>query len=275
MATTTVDSVFLELPKRALVLSVALHVTVPLMFLTLNFLDGKGWLPFGQKKNLVKETYQNFIQVDVVALPDTLIGDKKEIDTSLPIVENPKTVVEDVKPTAPDTMESPEAAKMEAEANAKKAEAEKVAKEKARQQEQDKALKKIKEDADREAALKSLSDTQGKAGRSKIGGNLLSKGTSMTGKIGATKDQYTAQVAQAIKQNFNVYPWQRKKNLVTVVEIEIFSNGRVRRRTVIKPSKDRIYDSAVLQAIDSAQLPAPPDMAMVEGGIQIELRPEE
>lgn len=278
MASDAIDQGFFKIPTRALVISLGLHLTVPLLFFTLNVLDEHGLLPFGKKNTMTKEMYQNFIQVDVVALPDALIGDKKDVDTSLPIVENPKLAPEVAKPAeSPDVMEHEGTEKEQAELKAKRAEEEKIAREKARQSEQEKALRRIREEAEREQAVKALADAQGKQpGRQKLGGNILSKGTATSGKIGTAKEQYTALVAQAVKANFNIYPWQRKKDLLAVVEIEIFPNGRVKRRRVIKASKDRLYDSAVLLAVDSAQpLPVPIDMSVVEDGIKIEFRPDE
>jgi colicin import membrane protein len=241
-------------------------------------------LPFSQPKKLDKDLYQNFIQVDVVALPDQLISDKTKPDTTLPIVDKPQSSKEEVKPDKEDPVleAKEEAAKAKAEmeakrqADIKKKEEIKATQEKKRKAEQEKALKRLQQEADREAALKTLAKNQdGKKGRQKLAGNILSKGTAATGKVGTAKDQYTALVAKAISDHFNYFPWQKKKNLVAYVYLEIYKTGRLKFRKVVKGSVDPTFDSAVLQAVDESQpLPVPEDLSVISDGITIEFKPE-
>jgi TolA protein len=175
----------------------------------------------------------------------------------------------------PSTVDRAKAEEEALKAKEKKAAAERLLKEKQRLAEQEKALKRIQEDAAREAALKNLSAKQGKSGRQKLAGNILSKGTATTGAIGNAKDRYTGLVHEAIKEHFNIFPWQRKKNLSALVRLDIFPNGRVRARRIIRKSADPLYDSAVLKAIDSAQpLPIPDDIAIISDGLVVEFKPE-
>lgn len=275
------DNGFFKLPPASIILSLVLHALLPLLFLSLSYLADQGLIPFMSPRKIDKNLYQNFIQVDVVALPDVLINEKKRVDMSLPVVETPATAPEEIKATTPEeTMTDPEVSKKEAEEalkkeREKKAAAERLLKEKQRIEEQNKALKRIQEEAAREAALKSLAAKEGKAGRKKQSGNLLSKGTATSGMIGTAKERYTGLVHEAIKEHFNIFPWQKKKKLSTVVRIDIFATGRVRGKTIVKRSGDPIYDSAVLRAIDAAQpLPIPEDMAIVSDGIVVEFTPE-
>jgi len=281
MASETVDTGFLKLPTSSLILSLLFHAFLPLAFVTLHYLSEQGLLPFFSDKKQDRNIYQNFIQVDVVALPDELISDKKRVDMSLPVVEKANTLPEEIKETTPEeTLTDPEIAKKEAEetlkqTREKKAAAERLIREKKRADDQEKALKRIQEDAAREAALKSIVASQGKAGRSKASGNRLSKGTATSGMIGTAKDRYTGLVHEAIKEHFNIFPWQKKKNLLTVVRIDIFPTGRVRSKKLLKRSTDAIYDAAVLRAIDAAQpLPIPDDMDIVRDGLVVEFKPE-
>ena len=86
---------------------------------------------------------------------------------------------------------------------------------------------------------------------------------------------YYALVVQKIREKFNIYNWQQKKALVAVVHIELFPTGRVRSTKILKRSSDRLYDSAVLQAIQEADpLPAPDDPSVIEGGLDFEFRPQ-
>jgi TonB family protein len=282
MSSRTLDVKIFNVPSSALMISLALHLSIPFLFFTYHLLEVNGLLGFLKKKNEHREMYQSFIQVDVVALPDELINQKSAINTQLPIVDTAKPVSETIhgggtkeEITLPD-----EKAKMEtaAEAKAKKAKeetAEKTNKDKQRQTEQDKALKKLQEEAEREKALKSISTAKnGKVGRQKLSGNIISKGTAMTGAIGTSKDAYIGYLTQAIHDHYNIFPWQRKKMLANTLYIDLYPNGRVRSKKVIKTSGDPLFDSAVLQAVEEAQpLPLPADPSYIDGGINIVFKP--
>ena len=278
MASDVMEQGFLKIPSSALVASLVLHIAVPILFVTFTFLDEKGWLPFPKKKPLTSEMFQNFIQVDVVALPDELLNDKKNSDMSLPIVEKPVAVKEDVTVPTKDDMAMPEDQAEKDRLGKKKISdaAEKAAQEKKRLAEEQKALKQMQQEAAREAALKSLSKNDtGKAGRTKNAGNQKSSGTSIFGVVGTPKDKYTARVAQAVRDHFNIYPWQKKKILVNEVHIEIFPTGRIRSKRMIKPSADPLFDSAVMRAIEEASpLPLPDDLSLIEDGITFNFKPE-
>lgn len=278
----TAENSFLRLPTSALISSLLFHAFVPIFFFTMSYLNEMGLIPFFGQKKIDRTQYQNFIQVDVVALPDELINEKKRVDMSLPVVDKTKTELEEVKATTPEETLTEAEAKSEQDemaemqkAKEKKAAADRILKEKQRAEEQERALKRIQEDAAREAALKSLAKRDGKTGRQKLAGNITSKGTSTTGMIGTAKDRYTGLVHEAIKEHFNIYDWQRKKKLSAVVRINIFATGRVRDRRIITRSADPYFDSAVLKAIDNAQpLPIPDDMSIVSEGIVVEFKPE-
>jgi colicin import membrane protein len=275
MSSEALNQRFVYIPKTALIGSLIFHLTLLLAFVTVKVLDHFGIHLF---KPHPLEIYQNYIQVDVVGLPDQLINEKKSVDPTLPTVDKPKAVPEPapkdvVKPEEPlKSADDIMAEKKKAELK-KKEEAKRVADEKEKK-ERDKALKKLQDEAKREAALKALA-RNGKTGRNKLAGNMLSKGTGASGAIGTASDAYKALIYQRIKEHFNVYAWQRKKGLVSVVNFEILSNGRVRQKKVIKSSVDPLYNSAVLQAIDEAQpFPLPEDKSILNSGITIEFKPE-
>jgi TolA protein len=275
MSSDVMDQKFFTIPATALIASLLIHLAVPGLLVGFHILDSMGLFPFFRKKMDLHQTYQNFIQVDVVALPDELPNEKGHVDLSVPIVDKPRATPEPVEAPAKDEMEL----KAEKADEAKKKDAlrksEEMAQEKARKKEEEKALKKLKEEADREAALKAIAPAEGKKGRQKLSGNILSKGAATTGKLGTAKDQYNALVAQAIKDHFNIYPWQKKKKLLSVAHIELYPNGRVRTREILKSSADKSYDSAVLSAIDQAQpLPLPSDPSVIADGITISITPE-
>ena len=189
-----------------------------------------------QKKE-IKEPYQSFIQVDVVALPDQLPKDMGNIDMSQPVVEKPAVPV--AKPeapvTPPDLMKLPDKKMTKDEAD-KKSKKEKL-------EEQSKALKRLQDEARREQALKALAEKAGQRGRGKLAGNRLSQGNSSVGMIGTASDQYRALVSDAIRKHFNIYLWQQKKGaLVADIYLEVYPNGRVKARRVVKASSDPLFD---------------------------------
>lgn len=266
---------FLGIHKSALVTSLVLHLSIPILFLSVKVLDKLGIHLFPDKK-IVKEVYQSFIQVDVVALPDQLVNDKGFVDSKLPAVENPKTEVEEPVKAKDDVMietdkEKAKALKEKEEMALKK---EKEKEERKRLADQEKAMKKLQEEAKREQALKALAAKSGQKGRGRLKGNVLSQGTAAHGAIGNAKDRYTALLTESIKQHFNIYLWQQKKNLIAEVQFELFPTGRVRRKRVVKPSSDPLYDSAILKALDDAQpLPLPDDPLLISEEFHITFKP--
>jgi outer membrane biosynthesis protein TonB len=272
MSAESLNRRFVYIPSTALVLSLLLHLLTPFFVMGLKALDARNF-----KKTQDKKEAQSFIQVDMVALPDNLLSDTPKVDTSLPMVDKAKSLLDEAK-AKEDILALSEKARIEKE----KEMSEKVKKEKEKEKEQqrktdeEKALKKLAEDAKREQALKQLLAKNGKTGRQKMLGNKLSQGVAATGAIGNLKDKYAALVGQALKEHFNIFPWQKKKGLSAVVKIEIFPNGRIKSRKLIKKSIDASYDSAVLQSVDDTQsLPTPEDPSIVADGITVEMRPEE
>jgi outer membrane biosynthesis protein TonB len=275
---------FIHTPKIFLYLSLALHLCIPLFFGTVTLLDKLGWSLLGPKTPQ-KEIYQEFIQVDMVGLPDQLLGDQNDVDTSLPIDEKtvPPTKAEEPAPTpAPEEGaekgKSQEDIMAEAEAQAKKeAEAAKAKAEKERKEAErvarEKALKQIEAETRREAALKELA---AKGTRGKLKGNLLSKGTSSKGLIGTAKDAYISLIAKKVKEHFNIYAHHKKRALVGTVFILLDARGNLKEYRIVKPSKDSTFDSALLLGVkEAAPLPVPNDDSVLREGITIEFRADE
>jgi TonB family protein len=262
--TELVNQRFLYVPVSAVLFSLAVHLGFLVTMLCLRF---TGVLersrPF-EKKSM----YQNFIQVDIVALPDELRSHKSQMDLTAPIQETPSVAKENKSP-AEDVLELPNE-KTETDAKQTKLDAAKK-----RELEQHSALKKLEQEARREQALKSLVlKESASSARTALKGNVLSKGNARAGEIGTAKDQYNALVRQAIEDHFNIYPWQKKKNLLAIVHLEIFPTGRVRKKSIVKSSQDRLFDAAVLQAVEQAQpLPIPSDLSLIANGITVEFRP--
>lgn len=269
MSSEVLQNPFVFIPRSALIASIILHLMIPGSWLTFKALEALGIQIFPQRS--VKDVYQEYVQVDLVGLPDIAIKDLEKLDPTLPEVEEageqPEVKSEEVED---DTMA------LEAQ---KKAVAEKEAADKAKrlakeEEEKKKALQQMEEEMKREQALKAL--TEGKKGRPKLKGNIVSKGTAIVGNLGTPKDQYTALIMAKIKERFYIMPSQRDRGLNNTVHLELFPTGRVRSKKLLRSSNDSFYDSAVLQAIDDAQpLPIPEDLSLIQGGITVTFRAEE
>ncbi len=257
-------------PRSALIASLILHLMIPTSWLTVKALEALGIHLFPQ--NHIKEVYQQYVQVDLVGLPDVAVADLENIDTTLPEVEKPAPIQKQVE-AEDDSMVLE--ARQKAAAEKEKADRLEKAKQAAKDEEKKKALKAIEEEMKREQALKALSSNKEK-GRLKLKGNIVSKGTAAVGNLGTPKDQFTGVVMSKIKEHFFIMPSQRNRGLTNTVHLELFPTGRVRSKKFVKGSSDSLFDSAVMQAIEDAQpLPIPEDLSLIQGGITVTFRAEE
>ncbi|MBI4403248.1 MAG: cell envelope integrity protein TolA [Deltaproteobacteria bacterium] len=271
-----VNERFLSLPTSAILFSLILHVAIPLTFLTVGVLDNFGIHLF-PKSRKIRDAFQSYVQVDIVGLPEMPIKDNVFIDPSIPVVDKPAFPSE--KPAAEEQSEKIQQNSKNKSETDELTLPDKAKKERLAQAEQ--ALKKLRDEVNREKALKALAMAKGaKEGRSKIAGNIVSKGTATKGKIGSEREIYESQLISAIKQHFDIYTWQGRKKLESGVAVQLLATGKIKYKKVIKPSSDPHFDSAVLKAIDAAQpLPLPTDLDLREevlrDGVEIGFRPEE
>lgn len=262
MSSQTATYKFIYIPRSALVASIIVHMMFPVGLLTIKILEYFNIQIFPPNRK-VHEVYQEYVQVDMVALPDIAIKDLDKVD-----------VTQDV--------DDKEAAASKAVDDAMLLEAERKQQEKALKEtrakeeaEKKKALAKLEEEAKREAALKALSD-EGKKSRKKLKGNIVSQGAAAVGMIGTPKDRYDSLIQAKIKKYFSILPSQANRGLEAIVHIEIFPTGRVREKRLAKMSGDSLYDSSVMQAIDEAQpLPVPEDLSLLQGGLTITFRADD
>lgn len=271
---------FMYAPRFALIVSLLIHLSFPLFIGGAHLMERFGFRLLPHRK-AQKDVYQTFIQVDIVALPEQLINQKPVIDPTLPAVDKPL----EVPKAAPTQFTNTEETKEDLLVQDKKAQQQRMAeekekaelKEKQRQADQEKVLKRIEEEVNREQALKALAKARGEVeGRSKISGNIISQGTSTTGKIGTDALAYGALVQQRIRGCFDVYEWQTKKQLVTGIHFDILPGGRVTNLSIITPSQDPLYDSAVKKAVIECQpYPLPADSSIVEGGFTVTFKPNQ
>lgn len=267
MSSEALQNNFVQIPRAALIASLILHLMIPTSWLTVKALEALGISVF--PKTSIKDVYQEYVQVDLVGLPDISIRDLEKLDPSLPEVEAPA----EVQKAAEEDSMALEALKQAA-VEKEKAE-EKLRKAAREEEEKKKALKQIEEEMKREQALKALSQSK-ESGRPKLKGNILSKGTATAGGIGTPKDQFTAIIMAKIKEKFYIAPTQRNRGLNNAIHLELYPTGRVRSKRFVKASADSFFDSGVMQAISEAEpFPIPEDLSLLEGGITVRFKAEE
>lgn len=282
---------FIYIPRFALIVSLLIHLSFPLLIGGVHLMEKSGFR-FLPHRKAQKDVYQTFIQVDIVALPEQLINQKPVIDPTLPAVDNPAVVpratpprlthIEETKEDllVPDAEEQRRAEERKKAGEKKMAAEEKMAadrKEKQRRADEKTVLKRLEEEVNREQAIKALAKAgEAFVGRPKISGNVISQGTSTKGSIGTDALAYGALVRQRIRDCFDVYEWQTKKELVTGIHFDILPSGRVINLFIIKPSQDSLYDSAVKKAVIECQpYPLPADSSIVEGGFTVTFKPNQ
>jgi len=265
MSAETINLRFIHVPSTALILSLILHGAAMIMMLTAHLIDTWGIRIF-PRPDYNKDLVQSYVQVDVVGLPEHLIGDQKFVDPAAPISEFLPAV-----PTqgVPETFDKPSS--LDLREKSKRATALNL------QKEQASALKQLEDEARREKALKQLVNLkESKTARSKLAGNIVSKGTATQGKIGADSEQYRSLITHLIREHFNIFLWQKSKALTSIVRIRIDRKGSVVEKKLLKSSGDTRYDTAVFTAIDESQpLPVPKEFSIVAEGITLEFKPED
>lgn len=205
-----------------------------------------------------KIDYSAAVRVDIVALPDKAqeqqLPPKQEelVKTEAkppPEVKTPPKVVKVEKPVKP--VKEPEAVKLEKEKNKQKDALQKL---KAMA-----AIEEMKKEMEREnKKMAGVGKTDGAA--TKIKGNILSPGTSLTGLNKLQHDTYLSSLDQQIKQNWYLPEWLAKKPLRAQVRLKIDEKGHVLSREIALSSGNSSYDELALETIDrSAPFAAPPE----------------
>ena len=260
---------FVYVPRPFLMISTGLHGGVMLFALLGLLLKSLHWFPFLHQDE--SKVYENFMQVDILAMPELLLKDQQEIDVSLPVTAQkknflPMPVQSEKKNNEALSLDHKE---LIADLAKKKNMTEKI------KISQEDALKKIEEEARREQAIMQLRKKKNTVkGRPQIAGNLPSQGMASLGAVGDAKDKYISTVIDVIRSHFNIYPWQKKTGLMTRVHLLIDKNGRIKDQKVLYSSHDLLYDSAVKLAIEAAEpFPVPTDLTLLKEGFDITFVP--
>ncbi len=237
----------LQIPKASWIFSGSLHVGCIFLWILISLGENFHWFDLKQKD----ETFDNVMQVDLLAMPEMLFKDQASLDIRDPV--NPRQK----RPTPTDSL-STTIPKLEG---------------KDSHLSQESAIKQLEEDVKREQAIQKLQRKLRKT-RPNIAGNLPSQGTMPLGAVGDAKEKYLAELTDLIRSHFNIYPWQKKEGLRTVIHLILDARGKIDKEAVMERSRDPLYDAAVLKAIrESEPFPLPEDARLLKGGFDIKFIP--
>lgn len=204
------------------------------------------------------------VRVDIVGLPDKIEPQAlpppaaEQAKPALPEKETPtKKIPEKVVAQKPEPIKAPPSKTDDAISLEKVKSKQQNALEKLKAMA---ALDKIKEEAAAEKAKSPPGTGKSDVGATKIRGNILSPGTSITGLAKLQHDSYAADLDNHIKQNWSLPEWLAKRDLKAQARLFIDSRGNILGRKIVKSSGNPSYDEEVLATIDrSAPFPAPPE----------------
>ncbi len=115
------------------------------------------------------------------------------------------------------------------------------------------AIEKIKQDVQNEEKRKQENEKL-------IKGQVISKGTALTGLAKIESNEYLSRLDQRIKTNWQLPQWLIGKPLMTKIILKIKPNGEIADRQIYQSSGNPTYDEYSLLAVDkSAPFPPVPE----------------
>ncbi|MGE3684507.1 MAG: energy transducer TonB [Bdellovibrionales bacterium] len=191
------------------------------------------------------------IHVDVVGLPDKIVEMPKP--DAKPPEPAPAPPLPKPAPEPPQSKTPPP----KAEVTPPKPEAPKVDLSK----KQNRALERLKA----MAALEKIQGEVEKKDQNKkevarpVKGNQVSEGNSLTGLERIEYDRYFDDLEKKIHENWSIPQWLADANLKAQIQVLIDERGFVIKKLIRKSSGNEVFDSKVIEAIESSNpLPAPP-----------------
>jgi outer membrane biosynthesis protein TonB len=203
-----------------------------------------------------KINLQQSIRVDLVGLPDLTKKEMTQIDPQLRDLE--KSLSPPVKEKAVPSPKE-EVVNSEKTMNLPNSKSKKAKKD-----------NKLQSAIDRIKALEEIED-QTKQARKTLKGNIMSKGSSISGEISEAEetDRYAAKLQEKLRSNWNLPVWLAQQKLSATALILLDSRGRVVHAAISKPSANKQFDDYVLKTIDVSQPFGQPPKSWV--GTSIEL----
>lgn len=232
--------------QRYVLLSLGLHVSVVLLFTV-------RMVVFPSEPVV----FQSALRVDLVALPDKLPAAPAP---SAPAA--PPAAPEVKKPTPP---APPKTAEPTVNLNPPKPDAKAPAKPdpKKLEQKQDAAINRLKQ----QSAIDRLERDFREAEANKVReaartfkGNVISKGSELTGIARLEHDEYVAAVERHVRAQWALPQWLANKDLKAQVRVKFDERGHVIAKQLVRSSGNPAFDEVVMETVTKASpAPAPPE----------------
>lgn len=100
-------------------------------------------------------------------------------------------------------------------------------------------------------------------------GNILSKGSQLTGETGLTSDEYGEKVRSKLSANWDLPIWLAQQKLASQVMVFLDKTGYVSNTIFLKSSGNTQFDEYVLKTIRVSQPFGPPPRELVGEGITL------
>lgn len=198
------------------------------------------------------------IRVDVVDLPSVKFNELHKVDLTKEVEKEPapkakEEVVVAPKPN-PDVMKLPSDKKTTKE-DPKKDEAKKRLEE---------IQKSLRAEAKRQEIMNKYKQADKPSAdvdtRKALGGNILSKGSSVQGDVADGDEEMKAAVQSHVRKFWRAPPWAAGQNYHAQVVIKISPSGKVLSKSIFKSSGRPEFDASVIEAVEAADpFPAPPE----------------
>lgn len=224
------------------------------------------------------------VQIDMVALPDQVKQEAKQVDVSLPVKEDvaPPPAPPEPEPE-PEAMRAPEKPEKVVKKDPPKTkEAEKRAKSALEQLREQMESEQRRDEAKRRAAMeKRKSDLKQfeERYRAAIRGNQTNQGTSDSGSLEATANAYAAHLRDRLRANWNLPAWLQNQGLRAKTILYLDARGNVVRMNFVRGSGNEAFDNYVRSAVQRSSPFAPPPEEMSRGlrssGIEVSFPEEE
>jgi colicin import membrane protein len=187
------------------------------------------------------------LRVDIVGLPDKNPSLPKTAQLEAPKEEKKELLKSQTKENPPVEPAKPDEMVIKDSSASRKANLKKISK---RNQS---ALARIK-------ALKKIQDSTSQSNDTPIKGNILSKGTSLSGEAREAAEAHYYEIVQArLESNWALPAWLARADYSAQVRIFIDAQGNVKKTQFIRSSGNPQFDEAVRRCIqESEPLPSPP-----------------
>lgn len=236
--------------QKYVLLSLGLHASIVLLF-TLK-------VAFFPSQPIV---FQSALRVDLVALPDKAPPDAPAAAAPAPAPAAPAKA-------PPKTTESPAAAKPDeptVNLNPAKPDAKSVKKPdtKKLEQKQDAAINRLKQQSalDRlERDFREAETNRAREAARTFKGNVISKGSDLTGIAQLEHDEYVATVERHVRAQWALPQWLANKDLKAQVRVKFDERGNVIGKQLVRSSGNAAFDEVVMETITKASpAPTPPE----------------